>query len=165
MQSFYLQKERLVLESDYIYDETGKAIPAGSIVFTGSYKGNPAYNVVVLYDENGQIVGGTDENGDLVAHQIVLAPELGDKALLGETSEGIWIYWFEPSTNISAESLPSKVRAELYRVDNALTNEGQRLVSDTIFEVIPETLPSITLTKQYRYVNWAVLSNKGEFKW
>ena len=136
-----------VLESDYIYDETGKAIPAGSIVFTGSYKGNPAYNVVVLYDENGQIVGGTDENGDLVAHQIVLAPELGDKALLGETSEGIWIYWFEPSTNVSAESLPSKVRAELYRVDNALTNEGQRLVSDTIFEVIPETLPSITLTK------------------
>lgn len=136
-----------ILASDYVYDETGKAIPAGSIVFTGSYKGNPAYNVVVLYDENGQIVGGVDENGDLVAHQIVLAPELGEEALLGETSEGIWIYWFEPSANISAESLPSKVRAELYRVDNALTNEGQRLVSDTAYETIPETLPSIHLTK------------------
>ena len=26
-------------------------IPAGSIIFTGEYKGNPAYNVVLLYDE------------------------------------------------------------------------------------------------------------------
>lgn len=136
-----------ILSSDYIYDDKGNKIPAGSIVFTGNYKGNPAYNVVVLYDEKGQIVGGTDANGELVAHQIVLAPELGDKALLGETSEGIWIYWFEPSTNISAENLPSKVRAELYRVDNALTNEGQRLVSDTVFETVPETLPPLTLTK------------------
>lgn len=132
------------LASDYIYDEgLNKKIPAGSTVFTGSYKGNPAYNVVILYDENGQIVGGTDENGDLVAHQIIIAPDPKD-AMLGETSEGIWVYWFEPGTSVT---LPSKVRAELYRVDNAMTNEGQRLVSDTEFEAIPTTLPSITLTK------------------
>ena len=38
-----------------------------------------------------------------------------------------------------------KVRAQLYRVDNALTNEGQRVVSDTAALVIPEELPRISL--------------------
>ncbi|MCR0191447.1 hypothetical protein MKC78_08190 [[Clostridium] innocuum] len=48
---------------------------------------------------------------------------------------------------MNVEQLPEKVRAELYRVDNALTNEGQRLVSDTLLVKIPEILPEITLTK------------------
>lgn len=136
-----------ILTSDYVYDNSTSAkIPANSIIFTGKYKGNPAYNVVVLYDETGNIVGGTDKNDELVAHQIILAPNPGN-AMLGETSDGTWIYWIEPSANISATDLPSKVRAELYRVDHALTNEGQRLVSDTMFEDVPSSLPSITLNK------------------
>lgn len=134
-----------VLENDYIYDSETKAkIPAGSIVFTGTYKGNPAYNVVVLYDENGKIVGGEDKDGNLIAHQIILAPNPGD-AMLGETSEGTWIYWLEPDAVVSQTSLPDKVRAELYRVDNALTNEGQRMVSDTKYVTLPETLPPIQI--------------------
>ena len=47
----------------------------------------------------------------------------------------------------SGVTLPSQVRAELYRVDNAMTNEGQRLVSDTYFVDIPTQLPNITLSK------------------
>lgn len=136
------------LTADYVYQHAAdgvaeRKIPAGSIVFTGSYKGNPAYNVVVLYDENGNIVGGVGADDSLTASQIILAPPLeDDKALLGETAEGTWVYWIE---NADA-SLPSRVRAELYRVDNALTNEGQRLVSDTCFVELPKTLPSITLS-------------------
>ena len=40
------------------------------------------------------------------------------------------------------------VRGELYRVDNALTLEGERIVSDTQIIRIPsfEELPEITLT-------------------
>ena len=133
------------LASDYQYGKKAdEKIPKGSIVFTGNYKGNPAYNVVVLYDENGNIVGGTDAEGALTAHQIILADDPKD-ALLGETSDGTWIYWIEPSAGISAAELPGKVRAELYRVDNALTNEGQRLVSDTEFTAVPQTLPDINL--------------------
>lgn len=133
------------LASDYQYGKkSNEKIPKGSIVFTGNYKGNPAYNVVVLYDEKGNIVGGTDAEGVLRAHQIILADDPKD-ALLGETSEGIWIYWIEPSTGSSEASLPKSVRAELYRVDNALTNEGQRLVSDTEFTAVPGSLPEITL--------------------
>lgn len=130
------------LSADFVYDaDAGEKIPAGSIIFTGEYKGNPAYNVFVLYDEDGKIVGSTNADGTLESTQIILAPELTDeKAMLGETSEGRWVYWLPSGT-----SLPSKIRVEMYRVDNALTNEGQRMVSDTELVTIPTTLPSITL--------------------
>lgn len=134
-----------ILAEDYVYQASdGASIPAGSLVFTGTYKGNPAYNVVLLYDEEGNIVGGTDSEGALVAEQIILAPDPGD-ALLGDVSDGSFIYWIAPE---QIGTLPAKVRAELYRVDDALTNEGQRLVSDTVFvEVKPlEQLPKIHLT-------------------
>lgn len=134
-----------ILAEDYVYQASdGASIPAGSLVFTGTYKGNPAYNVVVLYDEQGNIVGGTDSEGALIAQQIILAPDPGD-AMLGDVSDGSFIYWIEPD---QIGTLPAKVRAELYRVDDALTNEGQRVVSDTLFaEVGPlEKLPEIHLT-------------------
>ena len=43
------------------------------------------------------------------------------------------------------QSLPDSVRAELYRVDNAITNEGQRLTADTLLVELPEELPTITI--------------------
>ena len=118
-------------------------IPKGSLVFTGSYKGNPAYNVVVLYDENGNVVGGVNADGSTVASQIIMAPEPGD-AMLGDVSEGSWVYWIEPG-DLASMKLPKQVRAELYRVDNALTNEGQRLVSDSLPGDVPDNLPDVEL--------------------
>lgn len=133
------------LAEDYFYgSKAADKIPKGSIVFTGTFKGNPAYNVVVLYDEKGEIVGGTDAQGSLRADQVILAPDPGD-AMLGETSEGTWIYWIEAKEGSVSLSLPRQVRAELYRVDNALTNEGQRMVSDTKLIQVPDALPSISL--------------------
>lgn len=131
-----------ILNADYMY-EAGKTIPKGSLVFTGSYKGNPAYNVVVLYDKNGNIVGGVDEDNVLKAEQIILA-HVPENGMLGEVSDGIWIYWIEPDAipdNLKGQT----VRAQLYRVDNALTNEGQRIVSDTLPLRIPGVLEQITL--------------------
>ena len=131
-----------ILAEDYVYDkENGQKIPVGSIVFAGSYKGNPAYNVVVLYDQDGNIVGGTNADGELIARQIILAPD-PENALLGEVSDGIWIYWIEPDQNFTK---PSQVKAELYRVDNALTNEGERLTSDTVFVDIPGQFKDIVI--------------------
>ena len=45
-------------------------------------------------------------------------------------------------------NIPETVRVELYRVNNALTNEGQRMVSDSLFEEVPakDKLPTITLS-------------------
>lgn len=125
------------LKSEYQYGKNeGDIIPAGSIVFTGVYKGNPAFNVVVLKDENGKIVNGS---------QIIMAPNPAGNQL-GDISEGVWIYWVEPKD--IPESLPSKVKAELYRVDDATQLTGQRLVSDTLHHNVPakDSLPEIELT-------------------
>ena len=131
------------LASDYQYGETeADKIPAGSIVFVGSYKGNPAYNVVLLYDQNGNIVGGTNEDGSLKAQQIILAdvPEAGN---IQDVSDGTWIYWIDPQD--SAQLAGKQVRAELYRVNDAQTNEGQRLVSDSLYVEVPQEMPEIEL--------------------
>ena len=135
------------LSAPYVYEEsTGQAIPEGSLVFTGSYKGNPAYNVVLLYDENGNVVGGVDAEGSIVAHQIILAPD-PQNGQLGEVSEGYWVYWIEPQ-DLEGMTMPETVRVELYRVDNATTNEGQRLTSDTLAVTMPDPLPSLTMGSQ-----------------
>lgn len=133
-----------ILKEDY---EAGTGengtIPKGSLIFTGTYQGNPAYNTVLLFDENGNIVGGVGADGSLEASQIIFAdvPENGD---LGETSDGIWIYYIEPEL-AKKMVMPIQVRAELYRTDNAHTNQGERLVSNTLFVYMPEYMPEISL--------------------
>lgn len=133
-----------VLSEDYKYGGgENDVIPKGSIVFTGAYKGNPAYSVVMLFDQNGNVVGGTDSEGYLTANQIILADDPGS-GLLEDVANGTWIYWLTPSDNYSLNGI-SQVRAELYRVNNALTNEGERLVSDSMFVDVPQILPEISL--------------------
>lgn len=138
-----------ILDADFVYEhgadgKPDQVIPQGSLVFTGAYKGNPAYNVVMLFDGLGNVVGGTDAEGNLVAHQIILAPPPQD-AMLGETSDGRWVYWIEPDGSGHLPDLPHVVRGELYRVNSATTNEGQRLVSDTLPKPVPTPLPPIHL--------------------
>jgi len=155
--SFGAEEESLkgavgILQENYVYEQkegAEKFIPKGSLIFTGSYKGNPAYNVVVLYDENGAVVGGVDESNVLRAEQIILA-NVPENGLLGEVSRGTWIYWIEPGADGQLPEISGKVRAQLYRVDNAMTNEGQRLVSDTLPLEMPgmENLDKITLKKE-----------------
>lgn len=126
------------LKANYQYGlEADQYIPAGSILFTGEYKGNPAYNVVKLLDQDHNIVSG---------QQIILAkvPEQGE---LGEISSGTWIYWITPE-EMEKQEIPTQVKAELYRVDDAHTNEGERLVSDTLMKTLPSQLPDIEIKAQ-----------------
>ncbi len=129
------------LTADFPLDDKGAKIPAGSILFTGAVKGNPAYNVVVLYDETGTIVGGLEADGETLKAEQVLLAELPEGSKIGDTADGRWVYWIAPGS-----ALPTQVRAELYRVNDAFTNEGQRLVADTVFVNVPAELPGITLT-------------------
>lgn len=134
-----------VLQEDYQYGSKAEdVIPKGSLIFTGIYKGNPAYNVVVLYDTDGNVIGAKD--GNVAAGQVIFAdvPEHGE---LGETSNGTWVYYVEQGQwNEDTLKQIQGVRGELYRVDDALTNAGERIVSDTLVITIPESLPQITLT-------------------
>lgn len=134
-----------VLKEAYQYgSEEADVIPKGSLVFTGTYKGNPAYNTVLLYDTEGNVIGAKD--GNVEAEQVIFAdvPAHGN---LGETSEGIWVYYVMPG-QWNEETLKEikGVRGELYRVDNAITLEGERMVSDTMILELPDTIPEITLT-------------------
>ncbi len=105
----------------------------------------------MLYDESGSVVGGVEESGALKSSQIILA-NVPENGLLGEVSRGTWIYWIEPSAQGELSVPGGKIRAQLYRVDNAITNEGQRLVSDTLPLVMPEKdrLPEITLKNEVK---------------
>ena len=133
------------LSEDYKYGENAdEVIPKDSLIFTGSYKGNPAYNVVILYDVDGKIVGGVDAEENILSQQIILA-DVPDNSNIANVSNGTWIYWIEPD-QMENMKMPEMVRVELYRVNNALTNEGQRLVSDSLLETVPEKLPTITLS-------------------
>lgn len=110
----------------------GDVVPAGSMVITGSYKGNPAYNALKLYDGEGALIPGT---------QVFFAdvPAQGD---LGETAEGRWLYYLTPD-ELAQVGQPASVRAELYRVDDAHSLEGERLVADTLPVEVPAALPTV----------------------
>ena len=122
-------------------------IPAGSLVFVGTYTGNPAYNALLLFDQDGNIVGGTDGQGALNAKEVIFAPPLGEDAKLGDVKEGFWVYYIEPQYLTGDwQSRLQSVKAELYRVDDAHTLEGQRLVADTLSVAMPTDLHNIDLS-------------------
>ena len=118
------------------------SIPANSIIFTGTYKGNPAYNTPVLYD---------NEGNPIEIYGTVFAEPIEGDENLGELYEGIWIYWAEQGEKDSEDHEKAKdyenyqkilnnlnyVRAELYRTDHAMTLEGERLTSDTYLIKVP----------------------------
>lgn len=113
-------------------------IPEGSIVITGEYKGNPAFNVPLLIDENNKTISG----------EVILMANVPTDAPLGSVAGGKWVYWLPKE---AYSSLTGKVKAELYRY-NALENGspvGQRLVSDTLYVDIEgdsyDDLPTIVL--------------------
>ena len=150
-----------VLSADYQYgDNPEDVIKKGSLIFTGIYKGNPAYNVVVLYDTQGNVIGAKD--GNVQAGQVIFAdvPEQGN---LGETSDGTWVYYVEPGQwNEDTLGKIEGVRGELYRVDDALTLEGERIVSDTQVIRIPSVLPDITFTGGAKRDAYAINGGNNE---
>ena len=60
----------------------------------------------MLYDEAGTIIGGTDAEGsDCQSGYFCLNPQ---NALLGEVSEGTWVYWIAEKDLNVIEQLPEK---------------------------------------------------------
>lgn len=128
------------LANDFVVDESNlETIAQGSVVITGEYSGHPAYNVVLLIDAD------TDEV--IPGSQYIFAQDPDDSDL-GAVSQGTWLYVIEPEEDGTLPILPKRVKAELYRVDNAHTMEGQRFVSDTLIVDVPETLNDLIINQQ-----------------
>ncbi|MGL4373451.1 MAG: fibronectin type III domain-containing protein, partial [Turicibacter sp.] len=137
-----------LLAEDYVYQPDDldtpdvneeQKIPKGSVVITGEYRGNPAFNVPLVLNEDELHIA--DEY-----HGILLA-QLPSEGQLEEITEGTWIYWVEPE--FVDQFMQNKlIFAELYRTDSAdLSTGGQRFTSDTFNHEVPEVLPSISFTK------------------
>ncbi len=129
-----------ILENDYCYKVDGSiedsCIEAGMVVFTGTYRGNPAFNAILLVD-------GTDDQVVYEGEQIFFA-KLASDASVQEIASGTWVY--AVTQEEYAKMVGKSVRAELYRVDDALTLDGQRLTSTSYkVENLPETLGYIKL--------------------
>ena len=126
-------------------DGSDCVIPAGSVVFYGAYKGDPAYNVVLLKDQNGKVLDGS---------QLIFA-QVPEKGALGETSDGRWFYWLEDGDKVDDEGAQynemdqlaglTAVRAELYRVQDAQALAGQRLTSTSLTMTLPAAPPALTI--------------------
>ena len=136
-----------ILKEKFIYqvdnpdtaENEEKSIPAGSIIITGEYRGNPAFNVPLVLNQNEEHIAD-NYNGILMAE----VPDNGD---LEEIAEGTWIYWVEPQDATTFMIDNEKIFAELYRTDSADAIEGgQRLVSDTFKLKVPDILAEISLT-------------------
>lgn len=130
-----------ILKEEYTY-APGQTIPKGSIIITGQYKGDPAFNVPLVLNKEG-------ENLSRFAEALLFA-KLPEDAELGEVAEGTWLYYITPENQINGDITGTKVKAELYRYNKLGDNNepiGQRLVSDTfLYDFNIKNLPEIELT-------------------
>ena len=144
-----------VLEEDYCYltegcndevkDEDGKVkgkIEAGSVVIKGTYRGNPAFNVLLI----GNASNGTKNYG---GYQLIFAELNSDKSVY-EVASGTWLYVMTKEQYEAMLAAEESIRAYLYRVNDAETNEGQRLTSTSkavnVKELGYEQLPKMKIT-------------------
>ena len=135
------------LDADYVYDKVAHdknnaegVIPKDSIVITGEYKGNPAFNIPLLIDKNNATING----------KVILMADVPEDGKLGEVYGGKWIYWISKE---DFNRISNGVKAELYRYNelggtDGKTPQGQRLVSDTLYvDVTAENYESLPIIK------------------
>ncbi len=122
------------LKEDYCYLEDGcnpenvddnneeiGVIKAGSVVIQGTYRGNPAFNIVTIGEAN-------DEQKLFNGYQIIFAEVEEDKSVY-EVAEGTWIYVMTEEEYEDMLQAKKPIRAYLYRVNDAEELTGQRITS------------------------------------
>ena len=133
------EKFTYVVDNPETEENEEQSIPAGSIIITGEYRGNPAFNVPLVLNQDGKHIADKYDG--------ILMAEVPDNGNLEEIAEGTWIYWVEPQDATTFMKDNTEIFAELYRTDSADASEGgQRLVSDTFNLEVPDELPEISLS-------------------
>ncbi len=116
-----------VLESDYVFDESlgdkGKILK-GSVVLKGEYRGSPSFNILT-------IASASDSTTIYEGYQLLFA-NVNDDMSVYEVASGIWFYVMTQEEYEKILAANEAVRANLYRVNDAITKGGQRLTSTSV---------------------------------
>lgn len=149
------------LRDEYIYGEgEDEVIPAGTLVITGTYRGDPLYNTIQI---NGRFTSVNPEtNEESVIERAIdgyslLFAEIPEDGEVSDISDGFFI--FVPDVqkeaelqgevpDCSAESLlPAQIKAEIYRTDTIESADSRRLTGDTLWISSPSeaSMPEIIL--------------------
>ncbi len=123
-----------VLETDYCYltdgcdpeklDEDGNKIgiiDKDSVIIQGTYRGSPSFNTILIGDSN-------NIKKNYSGYQLIFA-EVNDDMTVYEVAEGTFLYVMTKDQYENMIKNSSSIRAYLYRVNDAITNDGQRLTS------------------------------------
>ncbi|MCI9508872.1 MAG: hypothetical protein HFF10_03885 [Angelakisella sp.] len=146
-----------ILGKDY------KDLKAGTLIITGSFRGNPVFNTVRLYgrSQSGSMAKDEITDGDPVPMEgeVYLFAALPKEGDMGEIDNGLWIFVPKQQTEGEAATedggnaeaclsslLPTQIMAELHRTDVPEGGSG-RITSNTRWIPSPtyETMPKIIL--------------------
>ena len=146
------------LAKDYVY--SGGKIKAGTLIVTGSYRGNPVYNTLQIVGNFDQVNSKTGEiynvERAIPGEVLFFANELQEGEEYSTISDGFFIF----IPNVQAEEhlqesagsncshvsvLPKQIKAKLYRTDTPNDLSNKRLTSDTLWTDTPsaESMPTI----------------------
>lgn len=156
-----------VLEEDFTYDtEEGKeSIPAGTVIITGSYRGDPLYNKVRILGKFQERKPASDEapvlREEILEGDALLFAEIPEDGAVSDISDGFFL--FVPldqdlfkAVNEDHGEKPSagtavliELKAQLYRGEDIEVN-GERMTSDTLFISVPryDSMPAIRFTTE-----------------
>lgn len=147
------------LSAEYRYgDGADDVIPAGTLIITGTYRGDPVYGTIkVKGDFTKTSVDGetTSEQRYLDGYTLLLA-EIPEDQQVSDISDGLFI--FVPNVQHEAELqgethcdgenlLPSRIKAEFSRTDDPTSPDSQRVTAETLWTHTPggHELPEIVL--------------------
>lgn len=148
-----------VLKSDYRYgDGDDGVIESGTLIITGTYRGDPVYNSVRIKGlfTATDAEGGTNPAERYLDGYCLMLAEIPADGAVSDISDGIFI--FVPNAQREAELqeadrcdglnlLPSLIKAELWRSDLPEDTARGRLTSDTLWTSAPggDELPTVVL--------------------
>ena len=156
-----------VLEEDYTYETTdGKeTIPAGTVIVTGSYRGDPLYNSVRVKAQVQTMKPGSSEAPTVTDRTLggttLLLAEIPEDGAVSTISDGIFLFIpndqeafkqvnEDHGDNHSAgHQVMIALQAQMWRAEDTEGN-NPRMTSDTLFISVPryDSMPGIVLEQE-----------------
>jgi len=136
------------LSADYDFGQG--VIPKDTLVVMGTYRGHPLYSKIVLsaqyvnekdYDQLERPNYTNEKTIEAIEGELYMFAEVPEDQEVSKVGNGIWL--FVPKS----QTLPSQIKANMFRTDAVDSVQGGRLVSDTKWLIVPSEsdLPTIEL--------------------